>query len=60
MNTRQGPGTSYALSKAGRIPVGTAVEILKREFREHPEIPTEALEIRGAVYDIMSGQVRWL
>ena len=37
-----------------------AVEILKREFREHPEIPTEALEIRGAVYDIASGEVRWL
>ena len=37
-----------------------AVEILQREFREHPEIPTEKLEIRGAVYDIMSGQVRWL
>ena len=30
VNTRQGPGTSYALSKAGRIPVGTVVEILKR------------------------------
>ena len=31
VNTRQGPGTSYALSKAGRIPVGTMVEILKRQ-----------------------------
>ena len=31
VNTRQGPGTAYALSKAGRIPVGTAVEILKRQ-----------------------------
>ena len=30
VNTRQGPGTSYPLSKAGRLPVGTAVEILKR------------------------------
>ena len=37
-----------------------AVEILQQEFREHPEIPTEELEIRGAVYDIMSGAVRWL
>ncbi len=36
------------------------VEILRREFREHPEIPTEKLEIRGAVYDIASGEVRWL
>lgn len=31
VNTRQGPGTLYALSKAGRIPVGTMVEILKRQ-----------------------------
>ena len=31
VNTRQGPGTTYALSKAGRIPVGTVVEILKRQ-----------------------------
>ncbi len=30
VNTRQGPGTHYALSKAGRLPVGTVVEILKR------------------------------
>ena len=30
VNTRQGPSTGYALSKAGRIPVGTEVEILKR------------------------------
>ena len=36
------------------------VEILRREFREHPEIPAEELEIRGAVYDIESGEVRWL
>ena len=31
VNTRQGPGTLYALSKAGRIPVGTTVEIQKRQ-----------------------------
>ena len=36
------------------------VEILRREFVRHPEIPTEELEIRGAVYDIASGEVRWL
>ena len=40
--------------------VRRGVEILRREFREHPEIPTEKLEIRGAVYDIASGEVRWL
>ena len=31
VNTRQGPGTSYGLSKAGRVLVGTVVEILKRQ-----------------------------
>ena len=31
VNTRQGPGTNYGLSKAGRVPVGTIVEILKRQ-----------------------------
>ena len=36
------------------------VQLLRREFAEHPEIPAEDLEIRGAVYDIESGQVRWL
>ena len=36
------------------------VEILRREFAEHPEIPAAELEIRGAVYDIESGAVRWL
>lgn len=30
VNTRQGPGVNYAMSKAGRVPVGTVVEILKR------------------------------
>ena len=36
------------------------VEILQRAFAEHPEIPAAELEIRGAVYDIESGSVRWL
>ena len=36
------------------------VQLLRREFAEHPEIPAEDLEIRGAVYDIESGEVRWL
>ena len=34
--------------------------ILRREFALHPEIPAEGLEIRGAVYDLESGEVRWL
>ena len=35
-----------------------AVERLKREFREHPEVGGVVIE--GAVYDIRSGEVRWL
>ncbi len=31
VNTRKGPGTGYGLSKAGKLPVGTLVEILKRQ-----------------------------
>ncbi len=37
-----------------------AVGILRREFADHPEIPAEDLQIRGAVYDIETGDVRWL
>ncbi|MBR5095375.1 MAG: carbonic anhydrase [Oscillospiraceae bacterium] len=36
------------------------VELLRREFAYHPEIPAEDLEICGAVYDIATGEVRWL
>ena len=37
-----------------------AVESIRHAFAEHPEIPSAGLEIRGAVYDIRSGGVRWL
>lgn len=37
-----------------------AVETVRRAFEEHPEIPSAALDIRGAVYDLSSGGVRWL
>ena len=40
--------------------VAHAVEMLRREFAAHPEIPSEELDICGAVYDIQSGAVRWL
>ena len=45
---------------ACRLNVRYAVERIRGEFREHPEIPSEGLEIRGAVYDIRSGEVIWL
>jgi carbonic anhydrase len=37
-----------------------AVETIKRAFHDHPEIPSANLEIRGAIYDIRSGEVNWL
>ena len=40
--------------------VAHAVETIRAAFREHPEIPSAELTICGAVYDIASGEVRWL
>ena len=37
-----------------------AVQTIRRAFADHPEIPSAALDIRGAVYDIGSGEVSWL
>ena len=37
-----------------------AVETIRQAFADHPEIRSAALDIRGAVYDIRSGQVTWL
>ena len=36
------------------------LEVLRREFAAHPEIPSAELDICGAVYDIAEGSVRWL
>ena len=40
--------------------VRRGVALLRREFAAHPEICAEELEIRGAVYELESGAVRWL
>ena len=45
---------------ACRLHVLHAVERIREAFREHPEIPSAGLDIRGAVYDIRSGEVIWL
>ena len=37
-----------------------AVEAIKHAFRDHPEIPSAGLEIRGAIYDIRTGTVDWI
>ena len=46
--------------KACRMNVRHAVEVIKHAFRDHPEIPSAGLEIRGAVYDIRTGTVDWI
>ena len=46
--------------KACRMNVQHAVEAIKHAFRDHPEIPSAGLEIRGAVYDIRTGIVDWI
>lgn len=45
---------------ACRLNVVHAVETIRAAFAEHPEIPSDSLDIRGAVYDIRSGEVSWL
>ena len=46
--------------KACRMNVRHAVEVIKHAFRDHPEIPSAGLEIRGAIYDIRTGTVDWI
>ena len=46
--------------KASCLNVQHGVETIRRAFREHPEIPSANLDVRGAVYDIRSGKVVWL
>ena len=45
---------------ACRLNVQHGVETIRRAFREPPEIPSANLDVRGAVYDIRSGEVIWL
>jgi carbonic anhydrase len=45
---------------ACRLNVKHAVDTIKRAFADHPEIPSAGLDIRGAVYDIVSGEVEWI
>ncbi len=43
---------------ACQLNVQHGVDRIRKEFNEHPEMPD--VEIRGAIYDIQSGEVRWL
>ena len=51
-------GTERDPDKACCLNVRHAVERLNREFREHPEVGGAVIE--GAIYDIRSGEVRWI
>lgn len=44
--------------KAAELNVLHGVKRIRDEFAEHPEI--EEIDVRGALYDIESGLVRWL
>ena len=46
--------------KVCRMNVEHAVEAIRHAFRDHPEIPSANLEIRGAIYDIRTGKVDWI
>ena len=46
--------------KVCRLNVLHGVELIRRAFREHPEIPSADLDILGAVYDLRSGAVEFL
>ena len=46
--------------RACRLNVLHAVDTVRSAFAEHPELPSEGLEVRGAVYDIREGAVCWL
>jgi carbonic anhydrase len=44
--------------KACSLNVAHAVDKLEKEFAQHPEM--QGIDVAGAVYDIRSGEVRWL
>ncbi len=46
--------------EACRLNVRYAVDMIRREFAAHPEIPADSLDVRGAVYDLRSGEIDWL
>ena len=46
--------------KATVLNVKHGVKAIRNAFREHPEIPSEELEIVGAVYDVVTGKVEWI
>lgn len=46
--------------RATALNVKHGVEVIRQAFHEHPEIPSDELDIVGAVYDVETGKVEWL
>lgn len=55
---REAIGMERDEDKACRLNVRHAVDRLRKEFSEHPEVGGAVIE--GAVYDILTGDVQWL
>ena len=46
--------------KATALNVKHGINVIKQAFIEHPEIDSSELEVKGAVYNILTGVVEWL
>ena len=46
--------------KATALNVKHGVSRIRQAFKEHPEIPSDELEIVGAVYNVDTGKVDWI
>jgi len=57
---REAIGSEKDDYKATALNVKHGVSIIRRAFREHPEIPSDELDIIGAVYNIETGKVDWV
>ena len=57
---REAIGTEKNDYKATVLNVKHGVNVIRRAFREHPEIQSDGLDIVGAVYNVDTGKVDWL
>ena len=57
---REAIGTETDDYKATALNVKHGVKGIRQAFLEHPEIPSDELDIIGAVYNVDTGKVDWL
>ena len=55
---RKASGPERDPLKVSRLNVRRGVQLLREAFRQHPEI--SALRVIGAIYDVDTGEVRWM